>query len=315
MKFAWHFRTALMFAVLTTLFAALGWVVGYYFNSPLTGLVVMVAFATVILTVSALLSKSRALRSNKVKLVTEIEEPRLYRIVRSVAEKANLPMPEVGVTEAFMPNAFATGSGPKNAAVVATRGLLNALPDDELEGVIAHEMSHVKNRDILVMSVASAVSAVIAFVARLGIYFAIFSGGRNKNSGAMLVIAIVGYITLPLAALLLQLSISRNREFLADESAAKITGKPIALANALMRIEKGCDNPNNNYNNPAYSSVWISNPRGTRRSFAEKLFSTHPDTADRVDRLMKLSDKYGKDLSPPVFDYDLQKQYDPYKRK
>lgn len=314
MKFAWHFRTAVMFAFLTTLFAGLGWLVGYYFNSPLTGLIVMVVFATVILTVSALLSKSRALRSNRVKLVTEVEEPRLYRIVRSVAEKANLPMPEVGVTETFMPNAFATGSGPKNAAVVATRGLLNALPDDELEGVIAHEMSHVKNRDILVMSVASAVSAVIAFVARLGIYFAMFSGGRNRNSGAMIVIAIVGYITLPLAALLLQLSISRNREFLADESAAKITGKPIALANALMRIEKGCDNPKNNYNNPAYSSIWISNPRGTRRSFAERLFSTHPDTADRVERLMKLSDKYVKDLSPPVFDYDLEKQYDPYKR-
>ena len=314
MKFAWHFRTAVMFAVLTTLFAGIGWLVGYYFNSPLTGLIVMVVFATVILTVSALLSKSRALRSNRVKLVTEVEEPRFYRIVRSVAEKANIPMPEVGVTETFMPNAFATGSGPKNAAVVATRGLLNVLPDDELEGVIAHEMSHVKNRDILVMSVASAVSAVIAFVARLGIYFAMFSGGRDRNSGAMIVIAIVGYITLPLAALLLQLSISRNREFLADESAAKITGKPIALANALMRIEKGCDNPKNNYNNPAYSSIWISNPRGTRRSFAERLFSTHPDTADRVERLMKLSEKYGKDLSPPVFDYDLEKQYDPYKR-
>ena len=314
MKFAWHFRTALMFAVLTSIFAALGWVVGYYFNSPITGLAVMVVFAVVILTVSALLSKSRALSSNRVKLVTEAEEPRFYRIVRSVAEKANLPMPEVGVTETFMPNAFATGSGPKNAAVVATRGLLDFLPDDELEGVIAHELSHVKNRDILVMSIASAVSAVIAFVARLGIYFAMFSGGNNKNSGMMILVAIVGYITLPFAALLLQLSISRNREYLADESAAKITGKPIALANALKRIEKGCDHPKNNYNNPAYSSEWISNPRGTRRSFSERLFSTHPDTADRVERLMKLSEKYGKDLSPPTFDHNIVTHSDPYKR-
>lgn len=314
MKFAWHFRTALMFAVLTTLFAGLGWVVGYYFNDPLIGVVIMVIFAVVILSVSALLSKSRALKSNRVKLVTEAEEPRFYRIVRSVAEKANLPMPEVGVTETFMPNAFATGSGPKNAAVVATRGLLDFLPDDELEGVIAHEISHVKNRDILVMSVASAVSAVIAFVARMAMYSAMFGGGRNNNSGPMILVAVVGYITLPFAALLLQLSISRNREYLADESAAQITGKPIALANALLRIEKGCDHPKNNYNNPAYSSVWISNPRGTRRSFAERLFSTHPDTSDRVERLMKLSDKYGKDLSPPVFNYDLERQYDPYKR-
>lgn len=315
MKFAWHFRTALMFAVLTTLFAGLGWVVGYYFNDPLIGVLIMVIFAVVILSVSALLSKSRALKSNRVKLVTEAEEPRFYRIVRAVAEKANIPMPEVGVTETFMPNAFATGSGPKNAAVVATRGLLDALPDDELEGVIAHEISHVKNRDILVMSVASAVSAVIAFVARMAMYSAMFGGGRNNNSGPMILVAVVGYITLPFAALLLQLSISRNREYLADESAAQITGKPIALANALLRIEKGCDHPKNNYNNPAYSSVWISNPRGTRRSFSERLFSTHPDTADRVERLMKLSDKYGNDLSPPTFDYDLSKQYDPYKRK
>ncbi len=314
MKLVWHFRTALMFAVLTTLFAGIGWVFGYYFNDPVMGLVIMVAFAIVMLTVSALFSKSRALRSNRVKLVTEVEEPRFYRIVRSVAEKADMPMPEVGVTETFMPNAFATGSGPKNAAVVATRGLLNSLPDDELEGVIAHEMSHVKNRDILVMSIASAVSAVIAFVARMGFYMAMFGGGRNKDSGAMIVVAILGYITLPFAALLLQLSISRNREFLADESAAKITGKPIALANALRRIEKGCDSPNNNYNNPAYSSIWISNPRGTRRSLAERLFSTHPDTNDRVDRLMRLSEKYGNDLTPPVFDYSLERQYDPYKR-
>ncbi|MGE4577779.1 MAG: M48 family metalloprotease [Candidatus Methanomethylophilaceae archaeon] len=302
MKATWHFRTALTFALLTLIFAAVGWIVGWLFGSPLMGLIALVAVAVLILSFSAIFSKSRALKSNKARIVTEQEEPRLYRIVRSVAEKAGVPMPEVGVTEEYMPNAFATGRGPKDAAVVATRGLLNALPDDELEGVIAHEMSHVKNRDILVMSVASAVSAVIAFVGRFGIYFALAGSGNNKNGGAMLLVGLVMYITLPFAALVLQLSISRKREYLADESAAEITGNPAALANALMRIEKGCDNPANDYHNPAYSSVWISNPSGTRRSFTERIFSTHPSTKDRVERLMKLAQKYGNRGRPSVYD-------------
>ena len=312
MAIKWHFRTAIMFAFLTLLFASVGWVVGGFFGGPIIGLVVLVVFAVIILTVSTLLSKSRALRSNRVKLVTEAEEPRLYRIVRSITQKADIPMPEVGVIEAFMPNAFATGSGPKNAAVVATRGLLDMLNDDELEGVMAHEISHVMNRDILVMSIASAVSAVIAFVGRIGIYMAMFSGGNSKDRGAFILLAIVGYITLPIAALLIQLGISRNREFLADESAAKITLKPEALASALITIEKGCNSPRNKYDNPAYSSVWISNPNGTRKSFMRRIFSTHPDTSDRVERLYKLSEKQGRYTAPRVYDISEDGKSDPF---
>lgn len=315
MKAAWHFRTALTFAILTLIFAAVGWAVGWIFDSPLLGLIALLVVALIILTSSAVFSKSRALRSNRVKLVTEQEEPRLYRIVRSVAEKAGVPMPEVGVTEEYMPNAFATGRGPKDAAVVATRGLLNMLPDDELEGVMAHEMSHVKNRDILVMSVASAVAAVIAFVGRFGIYFAMAGSGNNKNGGATLLIGILMYITLPIAAMILQLSISRKREFLADESAAEITGNPVALANALLRIEKGCNSPSNNYSNPAYSSVWISHPSGTKKSFTERIFSTHPATEDRVDRLMKLAEKYGNRGRPVVYDNSADGTSDPFFHK
>lgn len=315
MKAAWHFRTALTFAILTLVFAAVGWAVGWMFDSPLMGLVALVIVAVLILSFSAIFSKSRALRSNNARIVTESEEPRLFRIVRSVADKAGVPMPEVGVTEEYMPNAFATGRSPRDAAVVATRGLLNMLPDDELEGVIAHEISHVKNRDILVMSVASAVSAVIAFVGRFGIYFALAGSGNNKNGGAMLLVAIVMYISLPIAALVLQMSISRKREYLADESAAEITGRPVALANALVRIEKGCDSPANDYHNPAYSSVWISNPSGTRRSLTERIFSTHPSTKDRVDRLMKIAERYGISRGPVVYDNSADGESDPFFHK
>lgn len=290
MKAYWHFRTALMFAFLSLLFAAVGWAVGWYFGSPIYGMLALLLVAVIILTYSAIFSKSMALRANRVRLVTQAEEPRLYGIVKSVADKAGIPMPDVGITEDFMPNAFATGRGPKDSAVVATRGLLYALNDEELEGVIAHEVSHIKNRDILVMSVASAAASIITFVARYGVFFAAFGGNRNdKNQGMMVLIAILAYITLPLAALLVQLSISRKREFLADQTGAEITGKPEALASALRSIERGCSSPKNDYNNPAYSSVWISNPFGTRKSLTRNIFSTHPSTEERIELLMKMA--------------------------
>ncbi len=293
MNWKWRVRTALMFTVLTVLLAAIGWVVGYFVYNPFAGLIVMTVLAVIMIITSTVFSKSRALRSNRVRLVTEIEEPRLYGIVRKVSQMADIPMPEVGITNDYMPNAFATGRGPKDAAVVATRGLLNMLNDDELEGVIAHEISHVKNRDIFVMSVAAAVSAIIAYMARISLYSTMFARD-DRNNPAMILVAVVGYITLPFAALLVQLGISRNREFLADESAAKLTKKPEALANALMKIEQGCSSPKNDYNNPAYSSVWISNPEGRKKSLTRTLFSTHPDTKDRVDRLADMAAEYGR---------------------
>lgn len=293
MNWKWRVRTAMMFAVLTTLLAAIGWVIGYFFNRPTVGLIVMIVLSVIMIITSTVFSKNRALRSNRVRLVTEAEEPRLYGIVRNVSTMANIPMPEVGVTEDFMPNAFATGRGPSDAAVVATRGLLNMLNDEELEGVIAHEISHVKNRDIFVMSVAASVSAIIAFMARMSLYSTMFAG-NDRDNPMMILVAIAGYVTLPFAALLVQLGISRNREFLADASAAKLTRKPDALANALIKIEQGCSSPRNDYNNPAYSAVWISNPEGRKKSLTRTLFSTHPDTKDRIDRLADMAADYGR---------------------
>lgn len=279
-----------MFVAMTGLLVVIGIIVGTLLGNWLYGMLVMLVVSVAFNVYSYYCSKSMALKANKVRLVTRDEEPRLYGIVERLAEEAGLPMPEVGISETPMPNAFATGRNPKNAAVVATRPLLNLLTDDELEGVMAHELSHVKNRDILVMSVASTMASLITYVARTAVYAAAF-GGDNRN-GAALLIAILADITMPIAAMLIQLGVSRNREYLADETGARLTGKPMALASALVRIEGGCSSSANDYNNPSYENVWISNPFGNRKTGSlTNIFRTHPSTPDRVARLKALDEE------------------------
>lgn len=285
----WRIRTALMFAALTGLLVVLGSVVGAVFDSMWLGFYVMLGLSVIINIYSYFCSKSLALRANKVHLVTYDQEPRLYRIVEDLSKRAGLPMPEVGISEMMMPNAFATGRNPKNAAVVATRQLLNMLTDDELEGVLAHELSHVKNRDILVMSVASTMASVVAFVTRMAVWAAVFD---RQDNGLGLAIAVLADITMPIAAMLIQLGVSRNREFLADESGARLTGNPMALASALTRIEGGCSSRNNDFDNPSTANMWISNPFGKKRtSGMVNLFRTHPTTEERIARLKKLDEE------------------------
>ncbi len=285
----WRGRTALMFVAMTGILVALGSLVGYVFKNAWIGFYIMLALSISIVFVSYFFSKQMALKANKVHLITRDEEPRLYDTVYKLSMKAGLPMPEVGISEVPMPNAFATGRNPKNAAVVATRPLLNLLSDDELEGVLAHELSHVKNRDILVMSVASAMASIISFVTRMAVWTAIFN---NRDNPYGLIIAIAADLTLPFAAMLVQLGVSRNREFLADESGARLTGKPMALASALMRLETGCTARTNNYSNPSGANMWITNPFGKKRSsFLNDLFRTHPSTEDRIERLKMLDQK------------------------
>jgi heat shock protein HtpX len=276
-----------MFVAMTGILVALGTVVGYIFHNVWVGFYVMLALSVVISLSSYFFSKKMALMANKVHLITREEEPRLYNTVERLANKAGLPMPEVGISEVPMPNAFATGRSPKDAAVVATRPLLNMLNDEQLEGVLAHELSHVKNRDILVMSVASALASIVSFATRMAVWSALFSGDRDNPTG--LVIAIAADLTMPFAAMLIQLGVSRNREYLADESGARLTGKPMALASALIALETGCTASSNNYRNPAGSNMWITNPSGKRKiPGLEGLFRTHPSTEDRVERLKKL---------------------------
>lgn len=286
----WRIRTAAMFAALTALLVVIGIVVGGLLNNWIIGLVVMLVISVGINVFSYFFSKKFALMANKVHLVTREQEPRLYRIVENLAMQAGLPMPEVGVSDMPMPNAFATGRNPKNAAVVATRQILNLLNDDELEGVMAHELSHVKNRDILVMSVASTMASVVAYVTRMAVWAAMLN--NDENNGGNLIIAIIADITLPIAAMLIQLGVSRNREYLADESGARLTGRPMALASALTKLESGCSAKTNTYDNPSTANMWISNPFGQRRTRGlVNLFRTHPSTPDRIERLKKLDEE------------------------
>ena len=290
MKVFWRLKTAMMFAFMTGLLVAIGIAVGYVCNNFWAGFYVVLALSIGINIYSYFCSKKMALAANKVHLITRDEEPRLYDIVESLAIRADLPMPEVGISEVPMPNAFATGRNPKNAAVVATRPLLDLLNDEELEGVMAHEMSHVKNRDILVMSVASTLASIISFVTRMGVYAAIFNNDNKNPAG--LIILIIADIAAPIAAALIQLGVSRSREFLADESGGRLTGKPMALANALMKLEGGCTasaSMSGSYDRDSYSSVWITNPSGTKiKSTISGLFRTHPSTEDRVAKLREL---------------------------
>ena len=286
----WRIRTAAMFAALTALLVVIGIVVGGLLNNWIIGLVVMLVISVGINVFSYFFSKKFALMANKVHLVTREQEPRLYRIVENLAMQAGLPMPEVGVSDMPMPNAFATGRNPKNAAVVATRQILNLLNDDELEGVMAHELSHVKNRDILVMSVASTMASVVAYVTRMAVWAALLK--NDENNGVDLISAIIADITLPIAAMLIQLGVSRNREYLADESGARLTGRPMALASALTKLESGCSAKTNTYDNPSTANMWISNPFGQRRTRGlVNLFRTHPSTPDRIERLKKLDEE------------------------
>ena len=279
-----------MFAAMTALLVVIGMLVGGYFGNWMYGLVAMLAVSVAFNLFSYFGSKKLALAAHKVRIVTYDEEPRLYRIVENLSMKAGLPMPEVGVSEMPMPNAFACGRNPKNAAVVATRQLLNLLTDDELEGVMAHELSHVKNRDILVMSVASTMASLVSYVTHMAVWAAMFN--NDENGGGNLLVAILADITLPIAAALIQLGVSRNREYLADESGGRLTGRPMALASALTKLESGCSARTNTYDNPSTANMWITNPFGQRQTRGLiNIFRTHPTTPDRIERLKKLDEE------------------------
>lgn len=282
---SWRIRTAAMFAAMTGLLVLVGMLVGYLMHNVYIGMIAMLCISVLFNVYAYYGSKGMALRANKVHLIERDEEPRLYDTVYRLSQKAGLPMPEVGISEVPMPNAFATGRNPQNAAVVATRPLLDLLSDDELEGVIAHELSHVKNRDILVMSVASTMASILSYAVTMAMWSSMFNS-RDNGGGA--IIALAAYILVPLAAMLVQLGVSRNREYLADETGARLTGKPMALASALTRIEGGCSRSTNDYNRTAYESMWISNPFGSKQGMIVSLFRTHPSTPDRIARLEAL---------------------------
>jgi len=236
-------------------------------------------------------SDKLALRAAKAQIVTEADAPEFYRMVASLAARANMPMPRVAISPSEQPNAFATGRGPRTAVVCATQGLLKSMPADEVEGVMAHELMHVRNRDILIGSVAAAIATAISAIAQMAYFAALFGGGRDDedrpNPLAVMLISMLA----PISASLIQMAISRSREFEADRSAAELLGSGQSLARALERIEIMASRMPMNVS-PAQAQAYIHNPlaefqqqrRGTGVNLA-RLFSTHPSTEERIRRL------------------------------
>lgn len=280
-----------MFGVLIVIFMAVGYLVGAYFiGNWVIGTLVFLVLAGLINFISYFYSSKIVLWTYKAKIVTENESPRLFRLVRGISQKSGLPMPRVAIVPTQNPNAFATGRNPKNAVVAATEGILRLLDDNELEGVLAHEMAHVKNRDILVMSVAATVAGAISFAARMAFWGSMF-GGNNRDGGNFIVMLVVA-ITAPIAALLLQLAISRSREYKADAAGARLIGRPLYLARALEKLDEGSRKKPIEFGSPTSSSLFIVNPfqGGTLVS----MFSTHPPMAERVRRLKELAKEMGQ---------------------
>ncbi len=225
-----------------------------------------------------------AIRMARAVPVTEAEMPEYYRIVRELTERANMPMPKLYVTPDMQPNAFATGRNPQHAAVAVTQGILQVCDWDELRGVLAHEISHVGNRDILIGSVAAAVATAISFIGNMLMWGAMFGGGRDDDEGANPIALLAMAILAPMAAGLLQMALSRSREFEADRTGARLIGDGEALARALLKLEEAAKRIPMNVQ-PAQAQKYIVNPLTGRKVSFANLFTTHPSTADRVARL------------------------------
>lgn len=282
-------RTLGLFAALTLLFVGIGYLVGgYYAGDWMLGSIVFLVFAAAINIFSYFFSDKMVLWSYRAKIVSEAEAPRVYNIVKKICLKGDLPMPRVAIVPTQNPNAFATGRNKKNAVVAVTEGILTLLSDDELEGVLAHEMAHVKNKDMLLMSVAATIAGAISFAGRMFMWNSMLSRGRGYNNGILLLVVA---ITAPIAALLLQLAISRNREYKADREGALMIQRPKALARALAKLEEGNRRRPIERGNPATSTLFIVNP--FRGGGFVTLFMTHPPMGARIRRLEELADQTG----------------------
>jgi heat shock protein HtpX len=226
--------------------------------------------------------------------VDDRSAPELVSVVRQLSQRAGLPMPKVYMIDSPHPNAFATGRNPENAAVAATSGLMNMLTRDELAGVMAHELAHVKNHDTLIMTMTATIAGAISFLANLGLFFRGGDGDGRGNMIAMLMAVIVA----PFAAMIVQMAISRTREYGADRGGAEISGNPRALASALAKLHQGAARVPNpvSLRNPAAASLYIV-PAGTGR---DNLFSTHPDTVNRIAALEAMADEMGLASPPPL---------------
>ena len=281
-------RTGVLLAGLTGLFLAVGFMLGGE-----AGLVIAFGVALAMNAFAYCNSDKLVLRMYGAREVGEGDAPTLVRLVRQLAEQAELPMPKVYVMENDQPNAFATGRNPDNAAVAVTQGLLGRLSQEETAGVLAHELAHIKNRDTLTMTVTATLAGAISMLANFGLFF---GGSRNNPLGFVGVLLIA--ILAPMAAMLVQMAISRAREYEADRIGAEICGRPLWLATALEKIAgaaKAIDNQPAE-RNPATAHLFIINPLHAHK--VDGLFTTHPSTAERVARLRRQAVEMGQSPRP-----------------
>ncbi|MDE0375111.1 MAG: zinc metalloprotease HtpX [bacterium] len=271
---------------LLSLMSALVWMLGWALFGGSQGIYIGLGFAALLNLGAYFFSAKMALAMSRARPVTEKELPKVYGMVRRLAASSNMPVPSIHLIDSAQPNAFATGRNPKNAAVAVTTGILEIMRDDELEGVIAHELSHVRNRDILISSIAAMLAAALSIFARMAFWFG--GGGRRNNNAIGLVVALAAMILAPLAGMVIRMAISRAREYQADRSGAEMTGQPLSLARALQKIGSASGRIPMDVN-PAVSQLFIADPLkafGRRRpAGAGRMFSTHPPIEERVRRL------------------------------
>jgi heat shock protein HtpX len=277
-------KTWILIAALGGLFVLIGSIWGT------NGMVIALIIALVFNFSMYWFSDRIAIATTRSKPVTEQEMPDYYRIVRELSNEQRIPMPRLFVSEMAQPNAFATGRNPEHAAVSVTRGILQILDERELRGVLAHELSHVSNRDILVSSVAAAIGMSITFLAR----FAFFFGGGDEEGGGNIFVMLLAWILAPIAAALIQLAVTRSREYQADESGAYLSRDPDALASALLKLEQASKQvPPLPTVSPAEAHLFIVNPMNALQARGAggitNLFRTHPRTEDRVERLRAIA--------------------------
>jgi len=294
-------RTAVLFAVIIAIFIVVGGLVGeFFFGFWLAGLVIALSLALVLNLVSYFFCERIVLWSTKAKIVSPAEAPRLAKIVDELAPSFGLVAPRLAIVPTQTPNAFATGRDERHAVVAATEGILHILNDRELRGVLAHELAHVRDRDVLLMTFAATVAGAISYAAQIAFFSMLFGGSGNRN-GPNQILILLAIITAPIAAMLIQLAISRSREYRADEVGAFTLGDPEALASALQKLETANARHPINVGSPAQSSLYIVNPfRGA--SFAA-IFSTHPPTPERIRRLrsMHTDRSYRMRVGGPTF--------------
>ena len=274
-----YMKTGMLIAAITALFLGVGFLIG-----GTSGMVIALVIAVAMNGFAYWNSDKMVLRMYGARQITMQDAPEIVGLVATLAERANLPMPKVYLMDNPQPNAFATGRNPKNAAVAVTRGILNILNKEELAGVIAHELAHIKNRDTLTMTVTATLAGAISMLANFALFF---GGNRDNRMGMIGTLALM--ILAPLAAMLVQMAISRTREYSADHTGAEICGNPEWLATALQKLERSARGIENveAERNPASASLFIVNPLNGRG--ADNLFSTHPATGNRVAKLIEMA--------------------------